>query len=97
MPLVTFEQLMEAAREVNRERDEEERKLGLLTPLEAGPEKAVKTIIAALETGVKTNSLTPIAEAAVMLEDLLRWACNPERLPRRSPEPSLDEKSCNKE
>lgn len=72
---VSFERLMTAARRTNRERDEMDRKMGVATPLDVGPTETVRTAIAALEAGLKMRSLTAMAEAVAMLEEMLQELC----------------------
>lgn len=73
--MITFETLMETARATNRERDEIDRQVGVATPLQAGPRAVVRTAVTALEAGLNTRSISPVAEAVAMLEEMLKHLC----------------------
>jgi hypothetical protein len=72
-----FEQLVRKARRVNAERDRIDRKNGRAAPPDCPPGVHIRTVMAALESGMKTGDWPCVAEGYAMLEQYL------DRLPIR--------------
>jgi hypothetical protein len=73
--MITFDQLMESARRRVKEFDELDSCWGYTIPRDAGAKEVLNTAIAALNAGITSRSMDPVADAIIMLEDLLRRTC----------------------
>ncbi len=64
-----FNAVIATARATNRRRDEIEHAAGLAAPGEGDQAMALRTVVCALEAGLRTQDWDCIAEALVMLAD----------------------------
>lgn len=77
---ISYAELMESARKFLRVRDAEcQAEAGEGTTREIGPVEIINLAIEALQSGIHTRSLMPVAEATIMLDDFLRWMCDRKR------------------
>lgn len=67
MPHVTFEELIAHARTTYRERSD--------IPPNPAPIGIVRTAVWLLEESTRTRSITPVADAVAMLEEMLEHLC----------------------
>lgn len=63
-----YKKLMATARRVNRQRDNDEKKMGLLSASENSPDGILRTAMLALRAGIIAKDVTCLAEAQAMIE-----------------------------
>ncbi len=63
-----YKKLMAAARRVNKQRDNDEKKMGLLPASENSPDGILRTAMLALRAGIIAKDVTCLAEAQAMME-----------------------------
>ena len=65
-----FDVLIRKARATNRRRDASERRSGFASPSDGPLDLTLRTVMSALEAGIRTDDWDCIAEGFAMLEDL---------------------------
>lgn len=68
-----YDKLMRTARQTNAKRDEGERESGFAAPPDNEPSMFLRTAMAAIECGIRTDDWESIAEAQAMLEQVIKY------------------------